>query len=153
MKKLAIITTHPIQYYAPVFKLLHQRGNISIKVFYTWGETSIHKHDPGFNKKIEWDVPLLDGYPYEWVKNASKDPGTHHFNGIINPDLTNQVKAWQPDAVLIYGWGFNSHLKAIRYFKNKLPVLFRGDSTLLDEKKGVKTLLRTLFFTMGVPSY
>lgn len=145
MRKLAIITTHPIQYYAPIFKLLHQRGVINIKVFYTWGEGSTHKYDPGFDKKIEWDLPLLDGYPYEWVKNSAKDPGTHHFNGINNPDLIKQLKEWQPDAVLIYGWGFNSHLKVIRYFKNKVQVLFRGDSTLLDEKKGVRSLLRAVW--------
>jgi len=145
MSKLAIITTHPVQYYAPVFKLLHQRGKINIKVFYTWGIASVNKFDPGFNKTIEWDIPVLDGYPYEWVENNSKDPGTHHFNGIINPGLIGQVRAWQPDAVLFYGWGFSSHLKAIRYFKNKIPVLFRGDSTLFDEGKGIKALLRTVF--------
>ncbi len=145
MKKLAIITTHPIQYYAPVFKLLHERQKITIKVFYTWGESSLKKYDPGFDKKIEWDTPLLDGYPYEWVKNDAKEAGTHHFNGIINPGLTSQVKAWNPDAVLVYGWAFNSHLKIIRYFKDKVPVLFRGDSTLLDRQKGIKALLKGIF--------
>lgn len=40
MKKLAIVTTHPIQYYAPLFRLLHQREQVSIKVFYTWGESA-----------------------------------------------------------------------------------------------------------------
>src|SRR5665213_974016 len=116
MKKLAIITTHPIQYYAPVFRLLHQRQKVDIKVFYTWGEdVSAGKYDPGFNKKIVWDVPLLEGYPYEWVKNSAKDPGTHHFMGIVNPDLIGQITAWQPDKVLVYGWGFYSHLKAVSY--------------------------------------
>ena len=143
--RLAIVTTHPIQYYSPVFKLLHARNGIDIKVFYTWGESSLTKYDPGFNKKIEWDIPLLDGYPYEWAKNISKDPGTHHFMGIINPDLVGQVDAWRPDSLLIYGWGFHSHLKIIRYFKKKIPVFFRGDSTLLDEKKGVKSLLKAIF--------
>jgi len=38
MKKLAIITTHPIQYYAPIFKLLSERKKIEICVFYTWGK-------------------------------------------------------------------------------------------------------------------
>ncbi len=145
MKKLAIITTHPIQYYAPVFKLLHQRGHLNIKVFYTWGENATDKFDPGFNKKIEWDVPLLDGYQFEWVKNSSKNPGSHHFKGINNPDLINQIMVWQPDALLVYGWGYQGHLKAIRHFKNKIPVLFRGDSTLLDEKKGIKLLFKSAF--------
>jgi len=145
MKRLAIITTHPIQYYAPVFELLHQRQLINIKVFYTWGEGALNKYDPGFDKHITWDIPLLDNYPYEWVQNTAAQPGTHHFRGIINPDLTNQVDVWQPDAILIYGWAYQSHLKALRYFKNKMPVFFRGDSTLLDEEKGVKNLLKFIF--------
>jgi len=142
MKKLAIITSHPIQYYAPAFQLLHHRQQIEIMVFYTWGEASVRKHDPGFNKKIQWDIPVLSGYPFQWLKNNSDDPGTHHFNGIKNPDLIEQIKSWQPDAVLVYGWGYNSHLKALRYFKNRIPVLFRGDSTLLDEVNGVRSILK-----------
>jgi len=142
MKKLAIITTHPIQYYAPVFKLLHQREQVRVRIFYTWGEHAAIKYDPGFNKIIDWDLPLLEGYPYEWLKNSSKDPGTHHFMGIVNPELISRVNSWEPDYILVYGWGFYSHLKIIRHFKNKIPVLFRGDSTLLDEKRGVKSLLR-----------
>jgi glycosyltransferase involved in cell wall biosynthesis len=145
MKKLAIITTHPVQYYAPVFQLLHQRRQISVKVFYTWGESVAKKYDPGFKKNIEWDIPLLDGYPYEWVKNTSKDPGSHHFEGIVNPQLIEQINAWNPGAILVYGWGYHSHLKALRYFKNKIPVFFRGDSTLLDEERGLKGLFKTVF--------
>lgn len=147
MKKLAVITTHPIQYYAPVFKLLQQRGQIGIKVFYTWGKQTEAKFDPGFNKTIEWDIPLLEGYTYEWVENTSPQPGSHHFKGIINPELINSLKSWQPDAVLVIGWSYQSHLKVIRYFKGKVPVMFRGDSTLLDEKKGLKSILRSVFLT------
>ncbi len=88
MKRLAIITTHPIQYNAPLFKLLSKRNNISIKVFYTWGEAVLQKkYDPGFGKTIEWDIPLLEGYEYTFVENTAKKPGSHHFSGIDNPRL------------------------------------------------------------------
>ena len=143
--KLAIITTHPIQYYAPVFKLLHERGQVEIKVFYTWGEESQKSYDPGFNKTVKWDISLLDGYPYEWVKNTSTNPGSHNFKGIVNPELPQQIEAYQPDVLLIYGWAYSGHLKAIRYFNNKLPIYFRGDSTLLNEQKGIKSLLKSIF--------
>jgi glycosyltransferase involved in cell wall biosynthesis len=142
--RLAIITTHPIQYYAPVFKLLNEHENIDVKVFYTWGETAKEKFDPGFGKQVKWDVPLLDGYPYEWVENTSPDPGSHHFKGIINPGIINQIKSYQPNAILVYGWAYNSHFKVMRYFKGKVPVYFRGDSTLLDEQTGFKSFLRWL---------
>jgi glycosyltransferase involved in cell wall biosynthesis len=143
MKKLAIIITHPIQYYTPIFKLLAK--NTDVMVFYTWGESSIKKHDPGFNQIVEWDIPLLEGYNYTWVKNTAIDPGSHHFKGIINPDLIDQVKQWQPDALLIFGWAYKSHLSIMRYFKNKIRVLFRGDSTLLDEKPGLKSLFKAVY--------
>lgn len=146
MKRLAIITTHPIQYYAPVFKLLTERGNIDIKVFYTWGEDSaVTRHDPGFGKAVTWDIPLLEGYGYEWVKNTSTQPGSHHPKGIINPDLLERITGYQPSAILVFGWNYDSHLKAIRYFKNKLPVYFRGDSTLLDKAGGLKSMLKAIY--------
>lgn len=144
LKKLAILTTHPIQYYAPVFRMLSERKNIEIKVFYSWGETSLKKYDPGFGRVIEWDIPLLDGYEYEFLENRSADPGTHHFQGIINPALKQRIKAWKPDTMLVIGWNLRSHLQAMRYFHGRLPILFRGDSTLLDEQSGWKRIARRL---------
>ena len=146
MKRLAVITTHPIQYNAPLFALLKQRGNIQVKIFYTWGESVLKdKYDPGFNKNIEWDIPLLEGYDYVFVKNTSAEPGSHHFKGIDNPELVRGIEGWNADTVLVYGWAFKSHLKAIRYFNKKIPVLFRGDSTLLGQKNIFKKMARTIF--------
>lgn len=147
-KKLAIISTHPIQYNAPVFKLLAQRGKIDIKVFYTWGTKVLEKkYDPGFGKQIEWDIPLLEGYSYTFVNNTSSDPGSHHFMGIVNPTLNKEIEEWGADAVLVFGWSFKAHLNALRYFKNKTKILFRGDSTLIDEPVGFtfKKIFRKFF--------
>lgn len=145
MKRLAIITTHPIQYYAPVFQLLHQRQVLSIKVFYTVGSFTLKQHDHGFGKAIEWDLPLLNEYPYEWVKNTATDPGSHHREGIVNPGIIGQINNWQPDAVLVFGWAYVSHLQVMRYFKNKAPVFFRGDSTLLDKQSALRSALKTVY--------
>ena len=143
MSKLAIITTHPIQYYAPVFKLLAQK--IQLRVFYTLGEQSVSQYDHGFGQQIEWDIPLLAGYDYQFLENISKNPGTHHFNGIINPGICEAVQDFKPEAILIYGWAWKSHLNALRFFKGKAPVYFRGDSTLLDQQKSFRRLLRKYF--------
>lgn len=125
---------------------MHERGNINIKVFYTWGKQVLEeKYDPGFGKNIQWDIPLLDGYEYEWVENVSKDPGSHHFKGIDNPLLISSIENWKADAVVVYGWSFKSHLKAMRYFKGKRPVYFRGDSVLLNQKSWLKYNLRKSF--------
>ncbi len=148
MKKLAIISSHPIQYYAPLFALLAKEPEIDLMVFYTWGKSSLNaKFDPDFGKVITWDIPLLDGYNYSFVINTSKDPGSHHFKGIINPTLNQEIEVWGADLVWIWGWAFDSHLKALRYFKGKKEVWFRGDSTLLDDPNGfsIKKLARRIF--------
>ena len=145
-KKLAIITTHPIQYNAPLFELLQQRKNIDLHVFYTWGESVLeNKYDPGFKAIITWDIPLLLGYPYTFLENTASRKGSDHFRGINNPGIIKAIKAYQPDIILVYGWSFKSHFNVLRYFKRRLPILFRGDSTLLDELGGVKTIIRRLF--------
>lgn len=142
--RLAIITTHPIQYYAPMFKLL--AGRCNLKVFYTWGEDSIKpKFDPGFGKTIEWDIPLLDRYDYEFLTNTSRQPGSHHFKGIVNPDAIQRINAFQPHTILVYGWSNQSHLKILRHYKGKIPVWFRGDSNLIDKGTGWRVLLKSLF--------
>jgi glycosyltransferase involved in cell wall biosynthesis len=150
LKKLAIVSSHPIQYNAPLFALLAKEIEINLMVFYTWGESSSSaKYDPDFGKVIDWDIPMLEGYNYTFINNISKDPGSHHFKGIINPNLNQEIQEWGADIVWIWGWAFESHLKAMRYFKGKKEVWFRGDSTLLDEPSGFsfKKLARRIFLT------
>lgn len=140
--RLAVITTHPIQYNAPLFRVLAERGRVDIHVFYGW-EGAIHGAlDPGFGRIIRWDIPLLDGYPYSLVPNESRDPGTHHFFGIASRKLIPAVRRWRPDAVLIIGWNYQSHLAAMRAFHGDIPVYFRGDSTILDDRPGLRRWMR-----------
>ena len=77
--KLAIVTTHPIQYNAPWFRLLAKEPGVEIKVFYTWEQSKNNdKYDPGFGRMVEWDIPLLEGYEYTFVKNTSTSPGSFY---------------------------------------------------------------------------
>ena len=147
MKKLAIITTHPIQYNAPLFKLIAKRKKIQIKVFYTWENSKDKIFDKKFGKEIKWDIPLLEGYEYIFVKNTAKIQGSHNYKGITNPTLNKEIKNWQADAILVYGWKFHSHYRALKYFKGKIPVFFRGDSTLLDQNSNLKTFIRQKILT------
>jgi glycosyltransferase involved in cell wall biosynthesis len=142
--KLAIVTTHPIQYYAPLFRLLADANNLEVKVFYTWSQTKKMVIDKTFGRSIKWDIPLLDGYNFEFVKNISKRPGSNSWTGIDNPKLIAKIENFEPNAILVYGWNMKSHFKVLRHFKGKIPVWFRGDSTLLDETPNFKTVLRRL---------
>jgi glycosyltransferase involved in cell wall biosynthesis len=147
-RKLAIVCTHPIQYYAPVFRALQELGQVDLRVFYTWSQASGDGiYDSGFGAAVKWDIPLLEGYEYQFVPNVSQRPGPDHFWGLNTPTLARDIEAWKPDAVLIYTWNSWAHLRALRHFKGRVPVLFRGDSTLLDPRPWWRAMLRRVALT------
>jgi len=131
--RLAIIVSHPIQYYAPLYQRLAQRDDIAIKVFFTWHDGQEAVEDRGFKTRVAWDISLTEGYEFELVHNVSSAPGTDRFFGLRNPSLVERITAWRPDVVHITGWAWFSHLMALHTFSKKgIPTLFRGDSHLLD---------------------
>lgn len=145
MARLAVVTTHPIQYNAPLFARLSGMDGIHTRVFYTWSQTAEGgQYDPDFGRKVEWDIPLREGYEHVFLENTARRPGSDRFRGIVNPGLIEALEAWRPDAILVFTWAHQSHLAALRHFKGRVPILFRGDSTLIDESPGLKMLLRRL---------
>lgn len=141
--KLAIVCTHPIQYYAPVFRALAQSGSVEPRVFYTWSQSSEGANfDPDFGMRFAWDIPLLEGYGHSFVENTASDPTPSRFFGVRTPTLLREISTWGADAVLVYGWPMYAHLRLLVQSKRKLPVLFRGDSTLLDPIKPLRRLAR-----------
>src|SRR5690349_3901522 len=142
MPRLAIITTHPIQYYAPWFRYMANSLRAELRVFYLWDFGVVERHDPQFRRAIQWDVPLLDGYDYEFVPNRSRRPGTDGFTGIWNPGLLEAVHRFDPDAVLLLSYNFASTLHFIARWGRRTPLLFRGDSHRLVPRHGAMEALR-----------
>ncbi|MDB6012658.1 MAG: glycosyltransferase [Gammaproteobacteria bacterium] len=146
--RLAIVSTHPIQYYAPIFQALARSKALCPRVFYTWSQTAgAAVSDPGFDRAITWDIPLLEGYEFEFVPNTAPSPGTDHFRGLRNPGLIGAIEAWGADAVLVFAWNSQSHLQVMRHFKGRIPVFFRGDSTLLDPTSRWRAAARRVFLS------
>src|SRR5690242_20896020 len=88
--RLAIIVSHPIQYYVPLYRRLVARTDLKAKVFFTWHTAEHAQHDPGFGREITWDIPLTEGYDFELVENTATKPGSDHFWGIRNRTLVRR---------------------------------------------------------------
>ncbi len=131
--RLAIVVSHPTQYYSPWFRWLAQHTGLNIRVFYLWNFGVTEQRDPTFATTFKWDLDLLSGYESEFVPNAAKSPGPEHFRGFDNPTLTSRVATWRPNAVLLFGYAWASHLRMIAWARlHRVPLLFRGDSHFLD---------------------
>jgi len=132
-RRICFVVSHPIQYFVPLYRRLGRRDDVEIKVFFTWHAGGQPVEDRGFAQKIEWDIPLTDGYDFELVPNTSSNPGPYSFFGLRNPTLLDRVVAWRADVVHVSGWAWYSHLQLLRALHRRhIRTLFLGDSHLLD---------------------
>ncbi|MBL9215491.1 MAG: glycosyltransferase family 4 protein [Opitutaceae bacterium] len=157
MRRLAIVVSHPVQYYSPWFRWLRARTPLEFRVFYLWDFGVTAQRDPQFGTTFRWDVDLLSGYDHEFVPNRAAAPGTHHFRGLDNPSLGARLGAWRPGAVLLFGYNWLSHLRAVAWARHRgVPLLFRGDSHLLGRGRpplARRLLLRLLYRQFAAITY
>jgi len=134
--KLAIVLSHPTQYYSPWFRWLREKTSLCFKVFYLSDVGLKPALDEKFGTSFAWDIDLTKGYDSEFVPNTASRPDTLRFNGLRNPELAGRLHAWRPDAILLFGYNYNTHLKLIWWARMRcVPLIFRGDSHLLGRKK------------------
>jgi glycosyltransferase involved in cell wall biosynthesis len=140
--RLAVVAGHPVQYVAPWLQQLAHHTAIELKVFYLWNLGVSKALDPGFQKPLQWDIPLLKGYEHTFIPNLSFKPGNHHFFGYINPSINKVLQRWNPDAILLMNYAFFSYWMLLfdPAFQTT-PFLFRGDSHDLNRSKGPRARL------------
>jgi len=112
---LLYLVGHPIQYQAPLLRLIAGDTDIRLKVLFEHMETAESYFDPGFGKAVKWDVPLTDGYDHELVGGAAN----------LETHLTGC------DALWVHGWDSSVRRKALSLAgKASVPVFMRGENTL-----------------------
>jgi glycosyltransferase involved in cell wall biosynthesis len=131
VRRVALVASHPIQYQAPYFRALSEACDLT--VWFCHQQTPEEQARAGFGQAFEWDVPLLEGYRYEWLENVSPRPGVGRFGGCDTPELRKKLDAGSFDACIVSGWYLKSYLQAIRAARSLgVRVLVRGDSQLAE---------------------
>jgi glycosyltransferase involved in cell wall biosynthesis len=84
--RVLAVASHPVQYMAPNFRRLAAVESLDLRVSYFSLRGAEAAHDPDFATKVQWDVPLLDGYVWSRLSprsllrwSTAKDPGIWHF--------------------------------------------------------------------------
>jgi len=136
---LVIISTHPIQYHAPVYRCLQQRYGMDITVIYGSDYSIAGYLDKGFASSVAWDTNLLSGYRSIFLKKVRGrffDPEKISCRG-----LEAAMDNLRPTAVLILGYAVKLYQRAwVHARKRNYPVAFRMET--YDGEKQVGTLKR-----------
>ena len=107
--RLAYLVSHPIQYQAPLLRLIAADPNIDLTVFFC-SDYSLHDHkDKGFGQVIKWDVPLVDGYNHVFLPGwaAGGPPTLLHP---INHGLARMLREGYYDVLWVHGYMRLYHL-------------------------------------------
>ena len=136
-KRLAYFLTHPIQYQVPMIRSLVQNG-VPINVLYGCDPAAEGHIDPGFERPITWDIPMLEGYEHQVLSNTHEMPAGRAarfraYGKRIKQALQNRSHS----AAWVHGWG-NSYpavphysLAAINAARHAgLPILMRAETHL-----------------------
>lgn len=148
MIRLTIVTTHPIQYHAAWFRALAEHSAIDLQVFFCHQATPREQAAAGFGVEFDWDVSLLEGYPYRFLQNVARVPGVAGFSGLDTPEIKDIIARERFDAVMINGWHYKSAWQAMRAcWKTGTPVMVRSDSHLHTERLMLKRIAKRPFYS------
>ena len=130
------VATHPVQYTAPIFRRMAKHASLDLHVAYCTLRGAEASHDPEFGARIQWDVPLLDGY--SWTHVANRGSGAESFFGLFNPGLWKLIRGGNYDAVISYvGYVRASFWVALAAAKlSKAAFLFGTDAVSLTPRDG-----------------
>lgn len=146
--RLGVLTSHPIQYQAPLFRALAQR--IDLTVYFAHRATGKDQAEAGFDIGFDWDTDLTSGFRHVFLENVSRRPGITRFSGCDTPSIGNVLAADKVDVLAVYGWHLKSYLQAAKAGRSLgIPVMVRTDSHLDTPrplmKRGVKAIIHSLF--------
>jgi hypothetical protein len=147
--RLAVLNTHPIQYFAPLYRRLAQETDIDLMVYYCSKVGAEAYSDPGFGQKFKWDIPLLDGYQYQFLPNSRKLNQVSGFFSLINLSIIKELFRGNYDALLVHGHTPFSNLLAIVAAKlTGTSVFMRGETHMLLERNAIKQKLHPLIMRL-----
>ncbi|MCX5706513.1 MAG: glycosyltransferase, partial [Candidatus Omnitrophica bacterium] len=129
MKKLGVLLSHPVQYYSPFFKELAKA--VDLTVYYCYQPNS-KEQGVGFGVAFQWDIPLLEGYNYEFINNAK--------------EVKKRIKDGNFDLFIVIAWNYIAAHQALEACKSfNIPIYARGDSQLSTRPLWFRCLKRIYF--------
>lgn len=143
MYSLAVVNSHPIQYFAPLYRRLAAEEEIDLTVYYTSREGLDTFRDLGFGREVRWDVPLLEGYESEFLPNLRDPEQPRGFWSLVNPGIVSEIRQGGYDAVWLHGHDSATNLLAVAAARaSSTPLFMRCETHLGLDRPPWKRLLR-----------
>ncbi|MBF0288331.1 MAG: glycosyltransferase family 4 protein [SAR324 cluster bacterium] len=102
--RLAALVTHPVQYFAPVFRELSKKEDLELKVFFGCDHGAKFGEDPGFKTEFAWDCQPTEGFEHEFVTQGSLEQ-LRGASGVLSAfKAAIAIQHYHPNYVLIFSY-------------------------------------------------
>lgn len=144
-KKLAIVISHPIQHFCPMFLNWAKSEQWEICVFFASVAGAKPYFDTQFKRMVSWEGLGLDQFPHVFLNGEKDLPIDTKLDA---PTLFAELDKYAPDALLTYGY-FQVLQRRARVWGKKrgVPVLFFSDSELRQKRPFLKQLVKKVIVT------
>ena len=124
--RVAVVTDGVSHFEAPLFRLLAGHESCTLKLFMLRHPDQNKVFDPSYGTSVWWGEDVLSGFESEHCPRTER--------------MWDAVRAWQPDVVLQYGYGWSGALRMLWHARQaRVPVVFRGTIThVRDPRSGWK---------------
>jgi glycosyltransferase involved in cell wall biosynthesis len=148
--RLLHVVSHPIQYFAPLYRLLAASEAVELTVAFCSRLGVAGGRDPGFGVDVKWDIDLTGGFSHVFV-GGPESPGEPGSGGLardlrLGRDLWQLITSRRFDVVWVHGYTPSHSVTALLAARAAgIPVLLREEATLLDHRpltrRAVKAIL------------
>lgn len=139
---LAIVTSHPIQYQAPLWRALATAG-VKFEVWFLTPHAVSPSYDREFGRTFAWDTDLLSGYPHRFLP-VSRGWRLDRFNGIgLEQSWAGLFREHSVTHLWVEGWRFSTLWMAVlAAHRAGLSVWLRGESHDLQTERGLRRIAK-----------
>ena len=104
-RRLAVLITHPVQYFRPVFAELAQDPELELLVLFGCDHGLRASVDPDFGVSFAWDCAPTDGFPHGLLSSAPLEALSSWRAALpLAWKAVKRLQAFRPDAVLVFAY-------------------------------------------------
>jgi glycosyltransferase involved in cell wall biosynthesis len=137
--RIVHLVSHPIQYFAPVYRELAMRPEVELTVYFL-SDLSLHTYaDPGFGAQVAWDVDLTGGYRYRLLPDAQGRSVRGGFLQAPHWDVLRELATTSYDVLWLHGYHHTTMAAAVAIGRGRgRRVMVREEQTMLERRPRYK---------------
>jgi glycosyltransferase involved in cell wall biosynthesis len=129
--RVAVVNSHPIQYFAPLYAHLNRNADIEMVGLYCSDFSLRGGIDQGFKQSVTWNIDLLTGYQSKFLGARAKTRNPRGFWSIVCPEIWTEIRLGNYDALILNGYNYAAYFLAFVAAKVAgIPVLMRSETHL-----------------------